>query len=310
MPKPEYIFDKRTGHIVQNTDQMTQDLQTIQKEIADLLTVDMLSGLVVLNGNIVFSEENLLLLSQLTAFFENYKTLQDFEKQFAGQLYDLTLQSKEYFYAFESVAEKVTKVSKQMEPLYRAIGITKKGDIIEGGFLSKLFSTQSDLLQNDVKNYVLESIANQANYKEFLKGFRQLVVGSKEKDGKLLHYYRQYAFDTQSKVARLTDQYFANELDLGFAVYSGVEMKTSRPFCKGGDDKYHGHFDDKIGKVFSRDDMAKWKEIPMWEGKFPTGDQYNPIMDMGGANCTHLLRWITQELAVELGYEPETDLNN
>jgi hypothetical protein len=296
LPKPKDIFDQRSGLIVENLDQMTKDLLAIQKEIAELLTVDLFASMITKDGALVFNNENLLVLNEIFAFFQSFEKLQEFEKQFAGQLYDITLQSKQYFTAFETVADKVKKISKGMDPLYRAIGLSKEGKIIPDGFLSKLFSTQSELLQNDVKNYVIESLANQSNYKEFLSGFKQLIEGNEVKDGKLLHYYRQYAYDVHTKVARLTDDYFATQLGLNYAVYSGTEMKTSRPFCKGGEDKYHGHFDSKIGKVFSREEMLKWKEIPMWEGKYPVGDEYNPLMDMGGANCHHLPRWITDDL--------------
>ena len=94
---------------------------------------------------------------------------------------------------------------------------------------------------------------------------------------------------------------FAHELQLQHAIYQGGVIKNTRDFCR--------HRNDE---VFTRAEIMLFgskkdsyggytnKTKGEFQGKWPTGEEYDPIRDLGGINCRHQLDWISQELAERL----------
>ena len=298
--KSKKIFDERGEFIDDELARLEKAIASIQKDILEVILVDYAS---LFDKELVMNQETLAKLFELTPIFEGIASLNnDLEKKMAKNLLQLTEYSTDYF---KELGMKVGNIKKQIGTLYEAIGITQKGAIVPDGYLSKLFGTINAEFQQGIRDYVLESIGSGKSYADFTKGFKDIIKGNPEMDGKLMRYYKTYAFDLYSKVARLTDNYYATELGLDYAVYDGTIINTSRPFCKGGYDSVAGiTFENKVGKVFSRKDTELWRNTD-WKGKV---EPYNPIVDCGSINCRHILRWITEEFALELGYEPETDI--
>ncbi len=106
-------------------------------------------------------------------------------------------------------------------------------------------------------------------------------------DNKLVErYYAQWTHDIYSSYHNAAGNEVRIQLGLRFAVYTGGIMEATRDFCY-----------DKDGQVYSEEEIMAWAN-ETWKGKPKTG--YDPVIDVGGYNCRHTLRWISDELAYQL----------
>jgi hypothetical protein len=194
----------------------------------------------------------------------------------------LTAMSKEYFEVLKFDAKKLNNIENKLSWLRSRIGLDVKGNFIRDGWLHRI--GESAEVRNELKNYVLNAVTNKTSLKEFQSGFKDLIIG-REDIGTLQRHYKQIVHDTFFTVERFNDKEFAEELGLGWFVYEGSLIDTSREFCI-----------EKAGKVFSVEAAQEWADED-WRGK---SDPYDPIVDLGGYNCRHNARWIPEELAKEL----------
>lgn len=96
-------------------------------------------------------------------------------------------------------------------------------------------------------------------------------------------YFSRWTYDLYSQYQRVGANEIRKGLGLVFAVYEGGEIETTREFCEA-----------RNGKVFHISEIENWSSLE-WQGKPDTG--YNPIIDLGGYNCRHVLRWVSKEFA-------------
>lgn len=75
----------------------------------------------------------------------------------------------------------------------------------------------------------------------------------------------------------------ADESGLKLFLYIGPDDDVTRPFCQ-----------DKVDQIFTKDEIDGWDN----------GQGLPANIYLGGYNCRHQLRPITEELAKELGWEP------
>lgn len=96
-------------------------------------------------------------------------------------------------------------------------------------------------------------------------------------------YWSRWTYDIYSQYERIGSNEVRKRLGFVFAIYEGGEIETSREFCQ-----------ERNRKVFHESEIQKWIDLK-WDGKNEIG--YNPFIDLGGYNCRHKLRWISNELA-------------
>jgi hypothetical protein len=113
------------------------------------------------------------------------------------------------------------------------------------------------------------------------------------KDKKIVQkYWSRWTYDIYNQYERIGANEVRKRLGLSFAVYEGGEIETTRPVCE-----------KRNRKVFHISEIESWVN-DNWEGKNEIG--YKPIIDLGGYNCRHRLRWITKETAAILRPEIRT----
>ena len=148
-------------------------------------------------------------------------------------------------------------------------------------------------VRQQMKNYVVKSVANKKGFTEYLRGMKELVIGTTTRDGALERYYKQYAYDTFNQTDAAINKHYADSLNLTWFVYSGGTIATSRAFCI-----------KRSQKVFNTKETEKWKCDSTLIGK-PKGvrcdSRYNALIERGRWNCRHTLRYITEEMACDLG---------
>lgn len=208
-------------------------------------------------------------------------------KQFAEKLLEISGRNADYYLLTGQDAAKVERIAKDVSHIRAIIGIDKNGELLNNGYLSRL--GRNDLARERLKTYLLTSIATKQNVTQFERGLRSLITTTKDVDGAIIGYWRQYTYDTYAKVREVDNLHFADELKLNYFIYQGGLIKTSRAFCI-----------KKNGKVFSRDEaLTDWPKDPTLIDQKHLAS-YKPLIDRGRNNCRHFLMWITEERANEL----------
>jgi hypothetical protein len=186
-----------------------------------------------------------------------------------------------YYGLFTTKAELGELMQGTREQIGDWLGITKRGGLIENGYLNRLLSDPT--IRNTVRDSVFKSVVSQKGFFETKKDLRDYIGGNKQQAGALQKYYRNFVFDTFSQVDRTQAKIFADKLKFQHAIYEGGLIKTSRPFCR-----------KRNGKVFTREEIAKF------DPKEARPPNYNPFTDLGGYGCRHHLNWVPDAVAFAL----------
>lgn len=187
----------------------------------------------------------------------------------------------EYFRIFTTDA-KLLPIEKEVQETIKAwLGLTERGALEANGYLDTLIKDTT--VKNLIKDFSLRTVIGQQGWMESKRQLGEILTGNKEKEGAMKRYYRNYVYDTYSKVDRSTAEIFADKLKLNFAIYAGGLIKTSRSFCKA-----------RNGKVFHKSEILKF------DPKVAKPPNYNPFTDLGGYGCRHHLNYIPDSVALIL----------
>lgn len=243
-------------------------------------------------GNLKPTVGNMRLALKIDKLFDalDDETLRRINTQFGEDMLRLTPINGKYYSAMGTPADVVKSISEKVGFVEQGIGL-KDGKIVKGGYLDTL--TKAPEVRQRLKDYVTSSVANKKGFQEYLKGMKEIVVGTKIRDGALERYYKQFGYDTFNQTDAAINKHYADSLDLTWFVYTGSIIDTSRAFCI-----------KRAGKTFSTEETEKWKCDPTLIGK-PKGkkcdDAYNPLIERGRWNCRHTIRYITEDLACNNG---------
>jgi hypothetical protein len=186
-----------------------------------------------------------------------------------------------YYGVFTTKAQLGKILTETKESIGDWLGITKRGGLVENGYLSRLLNDPT--IRNNVRDSIFKSVVAQKGFFETKKGLRDFIAGNPQQAGALQKYYRNFVFDTFSQVDRTQAKIFADKLGFKYAIYEGGLIKTSREFCR-----------KRNGKVFSREEIERFNPT---EAKPPN---YNPVTDLGGYGCRHHLNWVPDAVAFAL----------
>jgi hypothetical protein len=207
-------------------------------------------------------------------------------KEFANDMLKTTDFSIDYFSGMGYSEKKLNDIAEGLGYISERIGISETGKILKDSYLYSL--SENAEVRKELKNFVINSVAGQKNYGEYLKGMKKLIVGNDEVEGTLQKYYRQFAYDTYNQVDSAINKNFADSLGLTHFIYMGSLIDNSREFCI-----------KRAGKAFSIEETKDWKDDPDLIDK-KTKESYNPLIDRGRWNCRHSIRYISQELFYEM----------
>ena len=305
----ENIYRQKDAFIRQSLKQYDKDIVGLQEMLFNFILSEYVSNFDYIDGKLTTSAKNYRLLSGLDSVYAKFqKTFQEDVLLTLGNNMLATNQFSEAYYNKASFSKKkVANAAKSTEPIKIAIGVTDKGKLINGSFLDLI--NKGGSVKEDLKNYTRQAIANKSNAKQFNKGYKALIQGGKKKKGVIDKNYNQEVHDAFFGAARMQDNLMSEELGLNYAIYQGVEIKTTREFCQ-----------ERLSKIFTREEISKFgtKEdkysgyTNKGKGEFQgKSDPYDPFVDQGGYNCRHQYRWISDDLAVELAPERfQRDKNN
>lgn len=282
----ERLYRRKEDFVNSRLNWLSKEIAKMQTDLMNLLFSDYTSKFDIKEGNIVMNTRNMRLIAKVDNVFNKFKEIGNVNTQFGEDMMKTTSYSADYYKGLDIKAKTVDSIAKQMGAIEQSIGISK-GKITKGGYLDDL--TKMAEVRIDIKDYVRNSVANSKGVTDYLKGFKDLVVGKPGIEGRLQRYYKQFAFDTFHQVDNAINKNFATNLNLKYFIYSPKTLiKTSRAFCR-----------KRAGKVFSVAETKLWKNDPTLLGKSKAG--YNPLIEMGRWRCRHKPRYITAELACQMG---------
>lgn len=294
MPNKDQILSRLTREADDITDaidarQMAlgRQLSRAEKDLLERLRSLLFDRLEFDGSRIANTAANLLLLTQVDAIFERWRqdTAPELLRDFVGQLIATAALTAAFYADFDG--QTVDGVLNDNRLLYAALGVNPLGDILPGSILADIGASAQ--VRQDIKAVVLGGIKAGQTLRQFTKAIKDFVTGTPDADGRVTRYWRTYAYDLFNQAAEVKNEEFRQALGLQWFIYVGDVIKDSRAFCI-----------KKAGKVFATVEAdAEWPKDPDLIGK-ASGIPYTPRIDRGRWNCRHRIRYISEELAVQL----------
>lgn len=261
---------------------MERDIRALQADAYAKVLSGVVSRVEMDGNKIRFSARNMGAAGWVRRYFEGFKrnwqgTLLGTVLDWAGEIAGL---NHDFYSQFGDAPAKDLALEYAM---LRWGYDVRTGQVIDGGYLDGLF--RLDSVAQRVGQLVTRAVAQGMTLAQFQAVFRDVFVG-RTGQGMLERHWRTNTFDLFQRIDRAAGLFYADEMGLGWAVYSGTLEEDSRPFCIA-----------RVNKVFSRQQIEAWKDLD-FQGKPKIG--YDPFTDCGGFNCRHHLSWISDELAQHL----------
>ena len=294
------LWKRKDDYIKSRLDWLSKRVEEAQNIFLALLVGDYIGSFSVdSGGNLKPSTKNMRNAMKLDKFFDTLdkETLRRINTRWGKDMLKMTPLNKKYYAEMIPDMKKVVySASDKVGFIEQAIGI-KDGKILKGSYLDKI--TKMPEVRQQMKNYVIQSVNNKKGFSEYLRGMKEIVVGTKTRDGIMERYYKQYAYDTFNQTDAAINKHYADSLDLTWFVYSGGTIATSRAFCI-----------KRSQKVYNTKETEKWKCDPTLIGKpknVKCDSRYNALIERGIWNCRHTIRYITSEMACDMGREDACD---
>lgn len=168
-----------------------------------------------------------------------------------------------------------------------------KAVIQGGGFLDTLI--EDNFLRKQVQREAMSTVISGGSFGELSTRLRRLMDGAPGETGAFQRYYNVHAYDFLQQVDRKENEEYARGLELKAFVYAGTTIGETRKFCRA-----------RVNEVFLINETKKWKRL-RWSGKPKNG--YAPLKDLGGYNCRHIARFISNRKAAEMRDDLYVDKN-
>ncbi len=283
MTKDERLDKLRNDFVNESLVDFDKAMEKLQKKLLEYVIDEVATRATFTAGKIDYSVQNHITANRLSAEMEQFiAQMKPAFAEIAKKMLDYVSVSNNYYSTMGTVTQ--AQINLQLATLQQRIGIDANGSILKGSWIDRISEIQP--VRQRIADYVGESIAKNASYKDFKKGMSEIITGNADIDGVMKRYTRQYVHDTFFRVGRTVDNFFANDLGLVYFEYMGDLIDTSRSFCR-----------THAGKVYHIKDVATFpKDLPYFQ------PDYNFFVDLGGYNCRHWLRFISEKMAAAKGY--------
>lgn len=209
--------------------------------------------------------------------------LTDVEEELVNSLFSVNEFNKKWFAQFVNRNTLEGLQRRVADQQLARLGIDGRR-ILDGGTLADITRSMTPIKR--IKARIIQMIQLGAAFPEISNGLELLILSS-NRVGVLAKSMTLILHDTLSQFDRGVSREVAVAANLEFFLYQGGKVKDTRDFC-----------DRRDGKVFHISETEEWKAMD-WDGKSP--EPYDPITDMGGYNCRHLARFISNNEAERRG---------
>lgn len=281
MAKFEDLIKRREQIIADAEAEALKRLRGIESDSWGFVA-ELVSGLDAVEGRIVFKPGNVRKVQtgivRFTSFLQS--KLFDFGKWIANRFLSLFGLNISYFKTVKKESS-VYDTAKKLIMLRWGWDV-ENNTIIPGGFLANAFNVQG--VAETVGQRMTAGLASGWDLKKFITSFKQFFLTNRTRTGVVVKQFERAAFDSFQTFDRTVQNHVGTELGLGYALFAGTEIKTSRAWCK-----------KRKGRIFSRKVIESWNN-DTWDGKIPGTDVKETL---GGYGCRDHLSWLSEEM-VEL----------
>jgi hypothetical protein len=245
------------------------------------------------NGVIVYSPEIIGDVDRVFDKFEQEK-LRPITEDIAKQTVKTIEKITDYFKIAGAKAAMDKLAKAQEERIYKKLGIrrTPRGfKLVRGGYLDKTIGIQR--LRQEVTKEIVKTTSSQPQLSQVMKAVENLVEPKAKVEkgtGAVEKHVQTMVVDTINSTVREQMNEQAKVYGMQAALYSGTVIAESRCFCE-----MH------TGKVILISEaLNQWPELLNDEcgPKFSKNMVYSALNDLGGHNCRHMLRYISNFLAM------------
>lgn len=143
------------------------------------------------------------------------------------------------------------------------------------------------LLKQPLKEILSQNVNSGAGFSDMLKQVREFIVGSGDREGKLMRYSKQISRDTLFNFSSSMQEAVSQKAGLNYYYYSGGLMAESRPFCVA-----------HAGNYYSKKEVEGFAK-QNWAGKRPGTTSSTIFIYRGGFSCSHSLIPVSDLLVPE-----------
>lgn len=304
---------KRIEELIRQKESFLKELRTkLEKSVLKLESTlfenaiaEILPKLDIKNGEILDTANNYRLITALDKLYNSFNAL------VAGTILPQVIKGTEAVSLldnslFRSVMaelpvrfDKIIAASKKITDL--RLGL-RGGKMVRGGFLMSMLKNDP----TEFKQFMSKAITSQMPMKEFINGIKTMIVGNEEKMGSMQRQFQRFAYDVYSQYDAAYNRSMANEFGMTYFIYQGNIIEDSRDFCV-------AHYN-KVWSIEETKDWDKWTPAKgIAEGQISAEEVkakdiysvpsylgyvgYDPLIDIGGYNCRHMIVYISDDLA-------------
>lgn len=242
------------------------------------------------DGFIILNEHNIDLLNEINDISvdivrnSDYKNfVKDFIKEFDTQI-DITTQY------IGGITESKIVLPKDADLIV---------DLYKKSAYNEMFAKNNLVAQfsKPIHDLFKKAVTSEGSFVDMTESIREIVVGDKEKQGRLHKYASQIAWDAFAGSDRAGTKQLSEANDIVFFRFAGGILNDSRQFCIHRNNHYfHIKEIELWGQMKEYDESKKkfvtikeWKSENGWKGMIAGTNSQNIFTNLGGHNCRHSL---------------------
>lgn len=259
-------------------DELITSAQKAQAEVFKEL-ISLLNTLDNAGGNLKLSNKNFAKIEEITAKIEEFLMTETYGSGLTDYAKQFNLQRELINKGFDNLIEQ----SFQEKAIYQQVMRTAQADavgLLGRGAVNKEFTIPLKELMNS-------GIATKMPFAEFTESLRGFIIGI-DVDGKLERHVKTIARDAFNIADRRYTKVVGDDLGFTKYRYTGGSVSDSREFCI-----------QRAGKVFTKEEVQAWGNIPQWQGRINGTNSSNIFEFAGGHNCLHQILPVDDSEQVE-----------
>jgi hypothetical protein len=274
---PEELSNRVSGIADKAEKSLSKAVTTAQRELLSQME-SMLSGLELdSEGLIKQSQANRKILQKADRIFDRaikesgyYSSLD----QFAGTVSAITGANEKYF---DFILESFTVDAQYLKSLQKGAISTIEGLLANDGLEAQLKQPLVEILNQNVNTG--------ASFSDLLKQVREFIVGSPDREGKLMRYSKQISRDALFNFSRALQEGISQNAGLEYYQYLGGIMDDTRSFCAARSNKY-----------YHKKEVEAWAKLGKWDGRRPGTTSSTIFVYAGGYGCLHQIIPVSREI--------------
>lgn len=259
----------------------------VQRDMFSEITA-LINSLDVTVGNLVMSEENLLIVEQIINDFKAFLPETAYNEALTVFANEFDIQQRLSDDYFKGLDQDIPEGTSSLTTNNKRNTVRK---LVTGSLDAPFY--------NPIRDILSDAVANGSSLKDTIFSLRLEIEGGADKLGALDRYVKQVSVDSFAQADRSYTQGVASTLKLEWFLYSGGLVDDTRAFCQC-----------RNGGWFHKNEVSDWgsgvnieikgckprntKGKPTavgvnWQGKNPNTNESTIFTLLGGFNCLHSL---------------------